>query len=216
MSGHHGLIFRKEADALPKSKTKSRSATAQQVDQRVAKAFAHPLRVRILTILNEEVASPNLIAKSLGESLNLTAYHVRVLEKFDCIELVETRQRRGATEHFYRAKRHQAFSPKEWEKLPASVRPGLTGTTLTEIFADVKEATERGSFDARGDRHLSRTPLVIDETAWKEVNALLRQTERRLEKIQKAATERLEDSERPPILSKVEMLHFESPAAEET
>ncbi len=31
------------------------------------------------------------------------AYHIRVLRQLGFIELVETRQRRGALEHFYRA-----------------------------------------------------------------------------------------------------------------
>ena len=80
---------------MPKTKKKD------GVEQIVAKAFAHPLRVQILIILNERVASPNLLAQELDQSLNLVAYHVRVLEKYDCIELVDTKQRRGATEHFY-------------------------------------------------------------------------------------------------------------------
>ena len=86
---------------MPRTKQKD------DVEQIVAKAFAHPLRVQILIILNERVASPNLLAQELDQSLNLVAYHVRVLEKYDCIELVDTKQRRGATEHFYRATRRQ-------------------------------------------------------------------------------------------------------------
>src|ERR1700761_9561038 len=85
----------------PVPKTKKKDG----VEQIVAKAFAHPLRGQILIILNERVASPNLLAQELDQSLNLVAYHVRVLEKYDCIELVDTKQRRGATEHFYRATR---------------------------------------------------------------------------------------------------------------
>ena len=83
----------------------TQSSKKDSVEQIVAKAFAHPLRVQILIILNERVASPNLLAQELDQSLNLVAYHVRVLEKYDCIELVDTKQRRGATEHFYRATR---------------------------------------------------------------------------------------------------------------
>ena len=35
--------------------------------------------------------------------LRSVAYHVRVLKKLGCIELVETLPRRGAVEHVYRA-----------------------------------------------------------------------------------------------------------------
>jgi predicted ArsR family transcriptional regulator len=71
-------------------------------DERLHKALMHPMRVRILLILEEKGPhSPNQLSKILDESLNLVAYHVRVLEKYELIELVDTKQRRGATEHFY-------------------------------------------------------------------------------------------------------------------
>ena len=111
--------------ALPKTKNNKKDG----VEQIVAKAFAHPLRVQILIILNEKIASPNMLAQQLDESLNLVAYHVRVLEKYDCIELVDTKQRRGATEHFYRATRRQFLSDSEWARMPQSLRPGLSGAT---------------------------------------------------------------------------------------
>ena len=122
---------------MPKTKKKD------GVEQIVAKAFAHPLRVQILIILNERVASPNLLAQELDQSLNLVAYHVRVLEKYDCIELVDTKQRRGATEHFYRATRRQFLSDSEWARMPQSLRPGLSGAMLKSMFDDIEEAVEK-------------------------------------------------------------------------
>ena len=139
------------------------TAPKNAVDQRIAKAFAHPLRVQILIILNERVASPNKLAKELGESLNLVAYHVRVLEKFECIELVKTKQRRGATEHFYRATRRQFFTDQEWEKMPGALRPGISSAVLKMVFEDVREAVTHNTFDEFSDRHLTRTPMVVDD-----------------------------------------------------
>ena len=110
---------------MPKTKS------ANDVEQVVAKAFAHPLRVQILIILNERVASPNLLAQELDQSLNLVAYHVRVLEKYDCIELVDTKQRRGATEHFYRATRRQFLSDSEWSRMPDILRPACRRSSAT-------------------------------------------------------------------------------------
>ena len=56
-----------------------KTTNKEGVEQLVAKAFAHPLRVQILIILNERVASPNVLSQELDRSLNLVAYHVRVL-----------------------------------------------------------------------------------------------------------------------------------------
>lgn len=70
--------------------------------QRLAKAYVHPLRAKALSLIAEGVASPKLIAQKLGVEVSKVAYHVRVLRELGCIELVETRQRRGAIEHLYR------------------------------------------------------------------------------------------------------------------
>lgn len=192
---------------MPKTKKKD------GVEQIVAKAFAHPLRVQILIILNERVASPNLLAQELDQSLNLVAYHVRVLEKYDCIELVDTKQRRGATEHFYRATRRQFLSDSEWARMPESLRPGLSGAMLKSVFDDIEEAMTQGTLDEVEDRHLSRTPMVVDKQGWADVAALLSETLDRVLEIQAEASERLANSEETGMLSKVAIMHFKSPEA---
>jgi DNA-binding transcriptional ArsR family regulator len=190
---------------MPKTKKKD------GVEQIVAKAFAHPLRVQILIILNERVASPNLLAQELDQSLNLVAYHVRVLEKYDCIELVDTKQRRGATEHFYRATRRQFLSDAEWARMPQSLRPGLSGAMLKSMFDDIEEAVKSGTFDEKEDRHLTRTPMVVDKEGWGQVNALLLETYDKVMEIQSESQARLAKSGEQGMNSKVEMLHFISP-----
>ena len=190
---------------MPKTKKKD------GVEQIVAKAFAHPLRVQILIILNERVASPNLLAQELDQSLNLVAYHVRVLEKYDCIELVDTKQRRGATEHFYRATRRQFLSDAEWARMPQSLRPALSGAMLKSMFEDIEEAVKSGSMDEKDDTHISRTPMVVDEKGWDEVSTLLAGTLDKVLEIQSESAKRIAESGEDGMLSKVEMLHFKSP-----
>jgi DNA-binding transcriptional ArsR family regulator len=192
---------------LPKTKKK------EGVEQIVAKAFAHPLRVQILIILNEKVASPNMLSQELDQSLNLVAYHVRVLEKYDCIELVDTKQRRGATEHFYRATRRQFLTDAEWARMPENLRPGLAGAMLKSVFEDLEEASNSGSLDEVDDLHLSRTPMVVDKEGWTDVSDLLRQTLDRVLEIQTEASQRIAEGSdaQGGILSKVHILHFKSP-----
>src|ERR1700710_74189 len=190
---------------MPKTKKK------EGVEQIVAKAFAHPLRVQILIILNERVASPNLLSQELEQSLNLVAYHVRVLEKYDCIELVDTKQRRGATEHFYRATRRQFLSDSELARLPDSLRPGLAGAVLKSVFDDIEEASKSGTLDEVDDLHISRTPMVVDKQGWSEVSELLAETLDRVLEIQTESSERIASGGEDGILSKVHLLHFKSP-----
>jgi predicted ArsR family transcriptional regulator len=191
---------------LPRTKKKD------GVEQIVAKAFAHPLRVQILIILNERVASPNLLAQELDQSLNLVAYHVRVLEKYDCIELVDTKQRRGATEHFYRATRRQFLTDSEWARMPEVLRPGIATAMLKSVFEDIDEAVTAGTLEQVDDVHLSRTPMVVDQQGWNDVASLLNETLERVLEIQSEAGERLANGDGDGIVSKVHLLHFKSPA----
>jgi DNA-binding transcriptional ArsR family regulator len=83
------------------------SATADiPVDwEHLARATAHPLRVAILEILGIDggrVLSPSDLSQELQIPLSNTNYHVTELAKAGLIDLVRTRQVRGATEHFYR------------------------------------------------------------------------------------------------------------------
>ncbi|MGN6557075.1 MAG: hypothetical protein ACTHLH_03585 [Solirubrobacterales bacterium] len=181
----------------------------------MAKAFAHPLRVQILITLNEKVASPNMLAQQLGESLNLVAYHVRVLEKYDCIELVDTKQRRGATEHFYRATRRQFLSDDEWARMPASLRPGMATAVLKSIFEDIEASSKAGGLEEVDDLHLSRTPMVLDKQGWSDVTDLLNESLSRLLEIQAEASKRLAESKEEGTLAKVHLLHLKSPNAGE-
>ena len=195
---------------MPRTKNKK-----EGVEQIVAKAFAHPLRVQILIILNEKVASPNMLAQQLDQSLNLVAYHVRVLEKYDCIELVDTKQRRGATEHFYRATRRQFLTDTEWSSLPQSLRPGLSGAALKTAFDDVEEALDKETFDEFEDRHLSRTLMAVDKKGWEDTAQLLAGTLDRLLEIQAESNNRLAKGDEEIVPSRVIMLHFKSPSMAE-
>lgn len=195
---------------MPKTKNKK-----EGVEQIVAKAFAHPLRVQILITLNEKVASPNMLAQQLDESLNLVAYHVRVLEKYDCIELVDTKQRRGATEHFYRATRRQLLSDDQWAKMPASLRPGMAAAIIKSIFEDIEVASKGGTLEEIDDAHVSRTPMVLDQKGWSDVADLLAGGLDRLLEIQTEASARIAESGEPGVLAKVHLLHFKSPSPDE-
>jgi predicted ArsR family transcriptional regulator len=71
------------------------------IDQQLAKALSHSTRARVLAAIANGEASPKQVADRLGEDVRNVAYHVRVLKRLGCVVLVETKQRRGATEHFY-------------------------------------------------------------------------------------------------------------------
>ena len=72
------------------------------IEQSLAKALSNALRAQALRLISEGVDSPKAIAEQLDADIRTVAYHVRVLRHLGCVELVETKRRRGAVEHIYR------------------------------------------------------------------------------------------------------------------
>jgi DNA-binding transcriptional ArsR family regulator len=138
---------------------------------RVIKALAHPLRVRILSILEErDMASPNELADELSVSLGVMSYHVRRLHALGFLELVKRTPRRGAIEHHYRAKARPQVSNEGWAETPAIVKRAMVGAALQQLSGYVNTAASKGGFD-RGDAHLSRSSITLDEQGWTELAA---------------------------------------------
>ena len=183
------------------------------ITQQLAKALAHPLRVRILTALHKGVSSPNQLSHELGEPLGNVSYHVKTLLEYDCVELVKTEPRRGAVEHFYRATERTFFSDRDWERIPASARKGICGSVLETVGQDATEALVAGTIEARADSHVSRTPLSLDDQGWSEITALLADTLEKALEIQEEAASRLSHGQTDAIPTKLAILHFETPPA---
>lgn len=156
-----------------KTTKKQAKQRKKDLDSKVVKALSHPLRMRILSRLNEGAASPNMLAKEFDESLPLVSYHVRILRDLDCIELLKTVPSRGSVEHYYRALTLPMLDDDDWAQVPHSARSAISGTVLERALGDLREALRTGSFDSREDRRLSFVPLVLDQQGWEELSARL-------------------------------------------
>jgi DNA-binding transcriptional ArsR family regulator len=194
---------------LPQTRT-----TPEGITQQLAKALAHPLRVRILTSLHRGISSPNQLAQELDEPLGNVSYHVKTLLEYDCVELVKTEPRRGAVEHFYRATERAFFSDADWAKIPASARRGIEGVILESVGQDATAALTEGTIDARTDSHISRTPLNLDEEGWTALSTLLGETLESAMKIGEEAANRLAKEKTEGIPTSLSLLHFEVPPRE--
>jgi DNA-binding transcriptional ArsR family regulator len=179
------------------------------IDQTLIKALAHPYRVHALHILNQRVASPTEIAQEVGAEVGLMAYHVRVLEKHGFIELVDTAQVRGATEHFYKATKRAIFSDDEWARIPASLRGSIVGMELVATGELLTDSIRSGSFERRPNRHHSLYELVVDQEGWDQSMELLGETMARINEIQATSAERRLDSDAPGIPMAISIIGFE-------
>ena len=178
-------------------------------DPRYVRALAHPLRIRILAMLEERPASPVQLAPLLGSTLGRVGPHVRVLRDLGLIELVETRRRRGATEHVYRASSVPGFSDEAWRRAGTAVRRRVAATLLEQVGEYVTGSAAAGGFD-RQDANLSRVPMHLDEQGWRELAAASRRWLAEAEDIGDAARERVARDGAPTFDAAVVLLVFEA------
>jgi DNA-binding transcriptional ArsR family regulator len=183
-------------------------------DPRLIKALAHPLRVRILSILEtREMASPNEMADELGVSLGVMSYHVRRLHALGFLELVKRTPRRGAIEHHYRAKARPQVTDEGWAETPSIVKRAMVGASLQQISSYVNAAAGQGGFD-RADAHLTRHVIKLDEQGRSELAKVMSGWLATIDEIEAESAERIEaagaDADADAKASGVVLMAFEA------
>ena len=160
-------------------------------DPRYVKAMSHPLRVRILAMLDERTASPVELAGWLGASLGTVAYHVRTLERMGLIELVRETRVRGAVEHHYRSCKRPRVSDEAWAAAPPIAKQAAASASLQTIDAYARAASAAGGFDtaaATSPAPPSRSTPAASTSSRAPACACSPQVER----VEEAAKERME------------------------
>src|SRR5690242_6902423 len=183
------------------------SQDAGEIDEALLRAISHPLRQRLLGMLDGRTASPNELARELGLPLGRVSYHIRLLHDLGAIELLRTEPRRGALEHFYRAVTSAWFGEGDWARLPRSARRGILGHNLQQIFSWVTVAAESGGFDQPGSEVL-RTTLELDEQRCEHGPRLARDALERARAINEEVAARHGDGDGPLATTELTILHF--------
>jgi DNA-binding transcriptional ArsR family regulator len=159
-------------------------------DPRYVKAMSHPLRVRILAMLDERKASPNQLAGWLGASLGTVAYHVRTLEQLGLIELVDETRVRGAVEHHYRARARPNVTAEGWAQAPPIAKQAAVGSSLDVIAEYARASAASGGFD-REDAQLRRALVKLDGRGFAQLSKAIDKLLEQAEKIEASAAERI-------------------------
>jgi DNA-binding transcriptional ArsR family regulator len=177
----------------PKTQRKDPDADAQVT---LFKALSNPLRYRLMMILGEREASPKELAEVIGEGFHKTWEHVRLLEGWGLIELVDTDQRRGGTQHFYRAKTLPVLDAVEWAELPKFARETASAAIIRTIIGEISSSVEQGLFDSHRHRVVIRKPVLVDEQGFREIDeASIAHLDRVAEIEAKSAARRIESGE---------------------
>jgi DNA-binding transcriptional ArsR family regulator len=179
-------------------------------DPRLVKAIAHPLRLRILSVLNDRVASPSEIAEELGSPLSNTSYHVRQLASLGFLQLVDRTARRGAIEHYYTATVRPTITDDAWARVPKILKRAMVSGGLQQGVAHIAAAAEAGGFD-RDDAHYSRTSGRLDAEGWRAAASELSALLDRLDAIFGESASRLLVTDAPGEDATVVLMQFAGP-----
>jgi DNA-binding transcriptional ArsR family regulator len=188
---------------------------ADRIDTQLVRALVHPLRVEILQVLNETEASPSEMMDLLGQPLGNVAYHARVLEKCGCVEVVRTAQRRGATEHFFRAVPRSYIGHQDWRKVPRSVRAEVSGASVDSFMNRLVDALQAGTIDDRDDSTLNWMSMAVDEVGWTQAAEVLDDARARLQAVHDQARERMAMTGEVATSMIVGLAAFEAAASDE-
>src|SRR3954447_19498551 len=161
-------------------------------DPRLVKALAHPLRVQILSTLEDRVASPSDLATELGAPLGNVSYHVRTLADLGLVKLVKRRTRRGAVEHYYQARGRAQVSNRAWAQVPGVVKRSMVAVALEQAVDQAGAAAAAGGFD-REDSNLSRQTVTLDSEGFSEVSQAIARLHQEVEGIHERSAARLSE-----------------------
>ncbi|MGV1047944.1 MAG: hypothetical protein ACOYD4_05400, partial [Solirubrobacterales bacterium] len=170
--------------------------------------------IRGTTHLGERVASPTELAELLGCDLRRVHEQIQTLEQdFGLIELVETDQRKGGTQHFYRATIRPLLDADEWSRLTPTTKHHISVAIARQLVSDMDASIEAGVFDSHPHRALLTKPMVVDDQGFADADASALEHLSRLAEIEAESTGRLVRTGKPGIHIKTATIVY--PAAPE-
>jgi DNA-binding transcriptional ArsR family regulator len=178
-------------------------------DPRWLRAISHPIRIRLLAMLDEEPASPVILAAKLEQPLGTIAYHVRTLYDLGLLKLVSTRQRRGATEHYYRTTGHPTSSVEAWEGLDAISKQRLLTALIARASDYATRSAAAGGFDAK-EAHISTDALKLDRTGWEQLAREAQKWLARAQEIEREAAARTREDPDAALSVGLTLMLFEA------
>jgi DNA-binding transcriptional ArsR family regulator len=126
----------------------ARKLRKRSVEDAVAYAVAHRIRVEILGYLHEGPRSPTKLADLMGYPLSTIEHHIKEMLASGSIELARVEQVRNTNEHFYRAVELPFFSDEEMSAMPEEARQEIYGLILQSSMAEAQAAFRAGKMSS--------------------------------------------------------------------
>jgi DNA-binding transcriptional ArsR family regulator len=193
----------------PGTTRKPPSERKRAIDDAVAYAVGHRIRIDALAILAEGKHSPNEIAEILGEDVSLIGNHVRELFDSGCIESAGTAKVRNATEHFYRAVTLPYVSDEAYREMPHETRREIIGLIIQAITAEVMASFRAGKLEADEDLWMVWDSMNLDAQGRRELGDELAARYERFIEIKAKSASRLAKSGDTGTMTLVALMGFE-------
>lgn len=182
---------------------------------RIAKVFSDPLCLKIMTELSLRKMSATGFHREFGGA-SRSGIHRRFKMLVDLGWLRKVGEksggkRRGGVEQYFRATGPVIFDQDDWSDVSQSIRSTYSWTIFEQLYEQVEGALKAGTVDARSDRHLSWTPLLLDEMGWENAIEALDAFFAFIFEEQAAAEVRVVESGEERMRVTVALAGFESP-----
>jgi DNA-binding transcriptional ArsR family regulator len=194
---------------------KKGAACAVPRTRRIAKVFKDPLCLKIVAELNLQMMSATGFHREFGGA-SRSGIHRRfkTLTELGWLRGVDEKsggRRRGGVERYFQATAPVIFDTDGWSGVPHSIRTTFSWTIFEQLCEQIEVALKAGTMDIRPDRHLSWTPLVLDQIGWEKAIAALDAFFAFIFEEQTAAENRVADSGEELVRVTVALAGFESP-----
>jgi DNA-binding transcriptional ArsR family regulator len=192
-----------------KDKEKARGQRGKSIEELVPWALNHPIRIEILTLLNERVYTPNELAEKLGESLGVVSYHVSELADGGAIELARIEPAGNWMRHHYRAVEQPYISEEQALAMTPQQRQIMAGVVLQCGMAEALSAFSRGNMTKDPSNVLlSWSWFNVDKEGHSEIIETLAQAWERIQEIEARSVARRVRSKEAAISVIVSMQGF--------
>lgn len=162
----------------------------KSIEEVVAYAVGHRIRVHILIVLNEGTFTPGQIAHIIDEPLNNVSNHIRELLDAGSIELARTEKVRNTNQHYYRAVEIPFYSDEEMAAMTPEQRQVTYGLVIQSMMAEVMAGLWAGKLPSDPRVWLAWNWFNVDKEGRQAIADEQEQSWKRIEEIEVEATNR--------------------------
>jgi DNA-binding PadR family transcriptional regulator len=164
--------------ALPKI---AKSSPPARWPDRIGKVFADRLDLAIIDELNRAALTPAQLHTTLGGT-NVQGFLRRCKRLTKLGWAVNIKTQTGGALHGANVYEFRAASPSVSEqdiigRIPAALHEGQNWDAFERFIETSVGAVDSGAFNSRSNRHLTMSPLLVDEIGWTQVTKALRSFE---------------------------------------